>query len=104
MHWILAVVHFGPKESSIGIYDSLRKSNQKIGYEIREYLNAESMAKRNRPLKQWDYKVWDVKGIPKQKPSTRDCGLFLLKYAEFISRNVWIRFDPEKSKFYRYWL
>ena len=56
------------------------------------FLKQEYEAKKKKPMR-IKYSQEIVTDNPKQSPSTVDCGLFLVNYAEYISRREPINFE-----------
>jgi len=82
-HWSLAVIDL--KKNGIYYYDSRGKENKEFLKLLLSYLSSEHMFKKGSNLDTSKFEVHSVKGIPQQKNGT-DCGMFLLKYAEFIAK------------------
>lgn len=91
-HWCLAVIDFRVKE--IKYYDSVRGNNDACLLALKEYLKSESLAKKNVSFNVECWVFENVKSIPRQK-NRSDCGVFILKYAEYICRNAVINFRQE---------
>lgn len=83
--WTLAVINI--KESRVEYYDSLRGEDHICLKNLKRYIGDEAMNKRNVEL---DVTTWSeayYKNIPRQMNGC-DCGVFMLKYADFISSGV----------------
>lgn len=94
-HWCLAVIDFRAKE--IKYYDSVRGNNDACLFALQEYLKSESLDKKGTALNMDDWICENVKNIPRQKNKS-DCGVFILKYAEYICRNAVINFSQENME------
>lgn len=82
---MLAVINI--KESRVEYYDSLRGEDRKCLANLKLYIKHEAMNKRKKVL---DIARWNeayYKAIPRQMNGC-DCGVFMLKYADFISSGV----------------
>ncbi|XP_002403685.3 sentrin-specific protease 2 [Ixodes scapularis] len=98
LHWCLAVVDFRIK--SIRYLDSLGGSNPECHKVLRQYLQDESRDKRATDLDLSDWTFEAVKDIPQQMNGS-DCGMFALKYAEYITRDAKITFDQMHMPYFR---
>ena len=66
-----------------------------------KYLDQEHRNKKNgAPFDTSDFELENVKDIPKQMNGS-DCGMFTLKYAEYLSRNASITFTQEDMPLFR---
>ncbi|KAG0426304.1 hypothetical protein HPB47_026572 [Ixodes persulcatus] len=97
-HWCLAVVDFRTK--SIRYLDSMGDSNPQCHKVLRQYLQDESRDKRAIDLDLSDWTFEATKDIPLQRNSS-DCGMFALKYAEYITRDAKITFDQMHMPYFR---
>ncbi|CAN7984779.1 unnamed protein product [Ixodes hexagonus] len=98
MHWCLAVIDFRSK--SIRYLDSLGGSNPECHKALRQYLKEESKDKRGKDMDLSDWSFEAVKDIPQQMNGS-DCGMFALKYAEYITRDAKITFDQMHMPYFR---
>lgn len=98
MHWCLAVIDF--RHSKIQYYDSMGGSNAECLETLREYLQEESLDKRGRKMDLSGWVLEPVKDIPQQMNGS-DCGMFALKYAEYITRDAKIAFDQMHMPYFR---
>ena len=99
IHWCLAVVNL--KEKTVKFYDSLPGHYKKKYLEVlRKYIEQEHMDKKKAPFDTKDFKLENVKDIPLQK-NGYDCGVFILKYSEWLSRDAIITFTQEDMPYYR---
>jgi sentrin-specific protease 1 len=117
MHWSLVVVDLHNKVMSY--YDSLKwdgSEYMRVLTPLFEYLvrgerlsNTLSTIQQNDNLgseytgsvnsqNEWEYR--NIKNIPKQENSW-DCGVYLCKYMEYISRNEEINFSQEDMNYFR---
>lgn len=98
MHWCLAVIDFRHKK--IRYYDSMGGQNTDCLHALRDYLKDERMDKKkqNYDMTGWVYE--NVKNIPHQMNGS-DCGMFALKYAEYITRDAKITFTQDHMQYFR---
>ncbi|KAJ1346950.1 hypothetical protein KIN20_001885 [Parelaphostrongylus tenuis] len=98
IHWCLAVIDF--LEKRIDYYDSLLGRNQECLDILKNYLNEEYKDKKKQIF---DFKRWNFNlrtDIPRQMNGS-DCGVYLCKFAEFVSRRAPIVFTQEHMPYYR---
>ena len=98
MHWCLAVIDV--RTETITSYDSLMGSNNQCTNALREYIAAEHIAKRQFPI---DLKKWKLvikTDIPTQKNNS-DCGIFMRKFADYVSQDKAIDFDQGSMSYFR---
>nr|XP_027204002.1 sentrin-specific protease 1-like [Dermatophagoides pteronyssinus] len=98
-HWRLAVVD--NEQHSIEYYDSLGNEFRYCIDLIFNFLQNESIKKKNTEL---DIEKWrlqyKIPNIPKQQ-NYYDCGVFVCKYAEYISRRASLTFTQEHIPAFR---
>jgi len=83
-HWCLAVVNF--KKKRFEYYDSLGGNNERCLKNLRAYVMDEAKANK----KPFDVRGWSdymPKYIPRQTNGC-DCGVFALKYADYLSEDL----------------
>ena len=99
VHWCLAVINL--KEKTVKFFDSLPGHYKKKYLEVlRKYIEQEHMDKKKTPFDTSDFELENVKDIPRQMNGS-DCGMFTLKYSEYLSRNASITFTQEDMPYYR---
>lgn len=98
VHWCLAVIDF--RHSTIRYYDSMGGSNDECLKALGKYLREESKDKRKKELDLTDWTYETVKDLPQQMNGS-DCGMFALKYAEYITRDAKITFDQMHMPYFR---
>lgn len=98
VHWCLAVIDF--RHNTIRYYDSMGGRNPECLEALRKYLQEESRDKKQKELdlSKWTYET--VKDIPHQMNGS-DCGMFALKYAEYITRDAKITFEQLNMPYFR---
>ena len=97
-HWCLVVINMETQE--IMYYDSKGGYNQQCVKDIQMYMREEYLSRKGRPL---DLSTWHIRApidIPLQD-NDHDCGMFMLKYAEYISRRAKITFSQEDIPLFR---
>ena len=97
-HWCLAVIDMRNKE--ITYYDSLSGTNYDCLLTLKKYLSDESMDKLKKPLDTMDFKIKHMDNIPLQTNHS-DCGVFVCKFAEYISRRADINFTQKDMPQFR---
>ena len=97
-HWSLVVADF--KRRGIFYYDSLGREGMDIMLRIIDYLKSVHYDRKNKEYDFKDYKVENVTNIPKQT-NRFDCGMYVLKYADFLSRGAPFEITQEKMQYYR---
>ena len=98
VHWCLALINL--KKKCVNFYDSMGSDKNDILKALLNYLEKEHMHKKNSPFDTSDFTLENVKEIPKQMNGS-DCGMFTLKYAEYLSRNASITFTQEDMPYFR---
>ncbi|XP_023789215.1 sentrin-specific protease 2 isoform X2 [Cyanistes caeruleus] len=99
-HWTLLVVDL--REKTIKYFDSLGQKGDHICKTVLKYLEEESREKRNIELtaSEWTLHSMGTEEIPQQNNGS-DCGVFVCKFADFISRDKPIIFTPEHMPYFR---
>ncbi|NWI06938.1 SENP2 protease, partial [Tichodroma muraria] len=100
IHWTLLVVDL--REKTIKYFDSLGQKGDHICKTVLKYLEEESREKRNIELtaSEWTLHSMGTEEIPQQDNGS-DCGVFVCKFADFISRDKPIIFTPEHMPYFR---
>uniref|UniRef100_A0A8C5U7W6 SUMO specific peptidase 2 n=1 Tax=Malurus cyaneus samueli TaxID=2593467 RepID=A0A8C5U7W6_9PASS len=100
VHWTLLVVDL--REKTIKYFDSLGQKGDDICKTVLKYLEEESKEKRNIELtaSEWTLHSMGTEEIPQQSNGS-DCGVFVCKFADFISRDKPIIFTPEHMPYFR---
>ncbi|GFU32409.1 hypothetical protein NPIL_459761 [Nephila pilipes] len=98
VHWALCVIDFRFK--TIKYYDSMHGVDDDCLKSLLRFLVAEMKGKKNEVLDPDSYSLEIVKDIPQQMNGS-DCGMFTLKYAEYISRDAPITFTQEHMQYFR---
>ena len=98
VHWCLAIINL--KKKGVFFYDSMGSDKNDILKALLKYLQSEHKNKKNSDFDTSDFHLENVKEIPKQMNGS-DCGMFTLKYAEYLSRNASITFTQEDMPYFR---
>ncbi|XP_077055527.1 sentrin-specific protease 2 isoform X2 [Siphateles boraxobius] len=100
VHWSLAVVDF--KTKSVLSYDSMGQRHDDICNMILLYLKEEFKVKKGKDLdlSKWTLSSLRPSDIPQQKNGS-DCGVFVCKYADYISRGHKLTFRQNHMPYFR---
>ena len=98
VHWCLAVINL--KKKGVYFYDSMGSDKTDILKTLLSYLESEHMDKKKTPFDTSGFELENVKDIPRQMNGS-DCGMFTLKYSEYLSRNASITFTQDDMPYYR---
>ncbi|XP_043098137.1 sentrin-specific protease 2 [Puntigrus tetrazona] len=100
VHWSLAVVDF--KSKSVRSYDSMGQRHDDICNMILLYLKEEFKVKKGKDLdtSKWTLSSLRPSEIPQQKNGS-DCGVFVCKYADYISRGRNLTFRQNHMPYFR---
>ncbi|KAG1942364.1 sentrin-specific protease 2 isoform X2 [Pimephales promelas] len=100
VHWSLAVVDL--KTKSVLSYDSMGQRHDDICNMILLYLKEEFKVKKGKDLdlSKWTLSSLRPSEIPQQKNGS-DCGVFICKYADYISRGRSLTFRQNHMPYFR---
>uniref|UniRef100_A0A8C1QUR8 SUMO specific peptidase 2 n=1 Tax=Cyprinus carpio TaxID=7962 RepID=A0A8C1QUR8_CYPCA len=100
VHWSLVVVDF--KSKSVRSYDSMGQRHDDICNMILLYLKEEFKVKKGKDLdtSKWTLSSLRPSEIPQQKNGS-DCGVFVCKYADYISRGRNLTFRQNHMPYFR---
>jgi sentrin-specific protease 1 len=101
MHWCCGMLDF--KLKKIALYDSMGCSEMGFFKTMREYLQEESQDKLETDF---DFDGWvNYAAPPEECPQQNnccDCGVFTLRFAEYLSRRVAVTdFSQDKMQYFR---
>ena len=96
-HWCLATIDMEAK--LIVYYDSLGGKNNPALRLIDSFLQQEHLTKRGSALG-INYEKMNAKNIPQQKNGS-DCGMFVCKFAEYLSRKAEFTFSQSNMPYFR---
>ncbi|KAK2358282.1 Ulp1 peptidase [Trifolium repens] len=98
IHWCLAVIN--KKEKKLQYLDSLKGIDTQVLEVLARYFVDEVKDKTGEDI---DISSWEkefVEDLPGQK-NGYDCGVFMVKYADFYSRNLRLCFNQEHMPYFR---
>ncbi|KAH9510200.1 SUMO1 sentrin specific peptidase 1 [Bulinus truncatus] len=98
MHWCLCIVNMEKK--AITYYDSMGGKNPNCLRAVLNYLRDESIAKNQPNFKENEWQIKHAEDNPQQM-NGGDCGMFMCKYAEYITRGKEITFTQEHMPYFR---
>ncbi|XP_060130586.1 sentrin-specific protease 2 isoform X3 [Zootoca vivipara] len=100
VHWALVVIDM--RIETIKYFDSMGQDGHVICKRLLHFLQEESKAKRNMVIEASSWTLYSVEPheIPQQLNGS-DCGMFVCKYADFISRDKPIAFTQRHMPYYR---
>ena len=90
-HWTLAVINM--KQKRFEYYDSLRGPPDSVLTNLRRWLEDESLDKKKEPFdtSSWTEVVWKKGQSPDQVGSV-DCGIFMIRTADWLARDAVLSF------------
>lgn len=97
-HWCLAVIN--KKDEKFQYLDSLRGGDRQVMKVLAKYIVDEVNDKTGKEMDVSSWKQEFVEDLPEQK-NGYDCGVFMIKYADFYSRDVGLCFDQEHMEYFR---
>ncbi|NXV83452.1 SENP2 protease, partial [Atlantisia rogersi] len=99
-HWTLGVIDV--RKKSVRHYDSLRQNGAEICQVLFKFLQDESLEKRKVELdcSEWTLRSMEPHEIPQQENGS-DCGVFICKYADCISRDEPMTFTQRHMPYFR---
>ncbi|XP_047171108.1 ubiquitin-like-specific protease ESD4 isoform X1 [Vigna umbellata] len=98
IHWCLAVIN--KKEKKFQYLDSLKGVDTHVMKVLASYIVDEVKDKTGKDI---DVSSWEkefVEDLPEQQ-NGYDCGVFMIKYADFYSRNLELCFNQEHMSYFR---
>nr|XP_043629453.1 putative ubiquitin-like-specific protease 1B [Erigeron canadensis] len=98
IHWCLAVIN--KKEQKFQYLDSLGGADKKVLGALAKYITDEVKDKtgKNLDVTSWEQEL--VTDLPNQE-NGYDCGMFMIKYADFYSRDIGLCFRQEHMPYFR---
>ncbi|KZV24822.1 hypothetical protein F511_26481 [Dorcoceras hygrometricum] len=97
-HWCLAVID--KKDKKFQFLDSFKMVDNKVLKVLARYYVDEVKDKTDEDI---DVRSWEeefVKDLPEQE-NGYDCGMFMLKYADFYSRDIGLHFSQKDMPYFR---
>ncbi|KAI5069130.1 hypothetical protein GOP47_0015431 [Adiantum capillus-veneris] len=98
IHWCLAVINL--REKKLQYLDSLKGQDLNALQALARYIRDEAKDKGAEVV---DISSWELdcpKDIPEQMNGC-DCGMFMIKYADFLSRGEELKFTQENMEYFR---
>lgn len=98
IHWCLAVIN--KREGKFQYLDSLGGADKKVLRVLAKYITDEVKDKTGKDI---DVTTWEqefVTNLPNQENGF-DCGMFMIKYADFYSRDIGLCFNQEHMPYFR---
>ncbi|KAM0850588.1 hypothetical protein ACQ4PT_052979 [Festuca glaucescens] len=98
VHWCLAIINM--KAKTLQYLDSLGGNDPRVPSMLARYIVEEVKDKSNKEvdINSWTEEVVDC--IPLQQ-NGYDCGMFMLKYMDFLSRGASLSFGQEHMEYFR---
>ncbi|XP_074340019.1 ubiquitin-like-specific protease ESD4 [Apium graveolens] len=97
-HWCLAVIN--RKDEKFQYLDSLKGGDRQVMKVLAKYIVDEMKDKTGKSMDVSSWKQEFVEDLPEQK-NGYDCGVFMIKYADFYSRDVGLCFDQKHMQYFR---
>lgn len=100
VHWCLAVIN--RKDEKFQYLDSLGGTDTRVLHALARYI-VDEVKDKDKSREYIDFNSWEqehVEDIPEQMNSS-DCGMFMIKYADFYSRDVGLCFNQENMAYFR---
>ncbi|KAL7597518.1 hypothetical protein Lser_V15G22911 [Lactuca serriola] len=98
IHWCLAVIN--KKEEKFQYLDSLGGADKKVMKMLATYITDEVKDKTGKNIDVSCWKQEFVTDLPNQE-NGYDCGMFMIKYADFYSRDIGLCFNQEHMPYFR---
>lgn len=99
VHWTLGVINF--RDKRVEYYDSMGGTNETVLKNLLQWVADELETKKGEIL---DRSEWSMvahgRDVP-QQTNTDDCGVFLCKFADFVSRDAPVNFSADHMKYFR---
>ncbi|CAJ1963396.1 unnamed protein product [Sphenostylis stenocarpa] len=98
IHWCLAVIN--KKDKKLQYLDSMKGEDSSVLEKLAKYFADEVNDKTGKDIGVNTWKKEFVKDLPVQK-NGYDCGVFMIKYADFYSRGLELYFNQENMSYFR---
>ncbi|KAJ1283804.1 hypothetical protein BS78_03G154700 [Paspalum vaginatum] len=98
VHWCLAVINI--REKKFQYLDSLGSMDMKVLRTLARYIVDEVKDKSGQQIDALSWKQEGVKHLPLQENGW-DCGMFMLKYIDFYSRDMDLSFGQKHMRYFR---
>lgn len=97
-HWCLAVIN--KKDEKFQYLDSLKGIDTQVLKVLARYFVDEVKDRSGKDIDVHSWKQENVEDLPEQKNGS-DCGMFMIKYADFYSRDLGLHFKQEDMPYFR---
>ncbi|KAL3626518.1 hypothetical protein CASFOL_030067 [Castilleja foliolosa] len=98
VHWCLAIIN--KKEEKFQYLDSLRGADYQVLNALARYFVDEVKDKCGKEIDVSSWKQEFVSELPEQENGF-DCGVFMIKYADFYSRDIGLCFSQDNMPYFR---
>ncbi|KAH7513368.1 hypothetical protein FEM48_Zijuj12G0192700 [Ziziphus jujuba var. spinosa] len=98
IHWCLAIIN--KKDKKFQYLDSLRGKDTRVMKILARYYVDEVKEKSGKDINVSSWKQEYVEDLPEQENGF-DCGMFMIKYADFYSRGLGLCFNQEHMPYFR---
>ncbi|KAK9076116.1 hypothetical protein SSX86_004449 [Deinandra increscens subsp. villosa] len=98
IHWCLAVIN--KKEEKFQYLDSLGGADKQVMRALAKYFVDEVKDKNGEDIDVSSWQQEYVTDLPNQENGF-DCGVFMIKYADFYSRGIGLRFKQDNMPYFR---
>ena len=98
IHWVLAVIDF--KATCVRFYDSLLGNDKGLVEDLLRWVSDEWRNKKEKDVSTESWTVEIPKDIPRQMNGC-DCGVFMLKYADYIASGCPLTFTQADMGYFR---
>ncbi|KAL2470357.1 Ubiquitin-like-specific protease ESD4 [Abeliophyllum distichum] len=98
VHWCLAIIN--KKDEKLQYLDSLRGVDAKVMKVLAKYYVDEVKDKSGKDININSWEQEYVNDLPEQENGF-DCGMFMIKYADFYSRDIGLCFNQEHMPYFR---
>ncbi|GJU09592.1 ubiquitin-like-specific protease ESD4 [Tanacetum coccineum] len=98
IHWCLAVIN--KKDKKFQYLDSLGGADKKVLRALAKYITDEVKDKTGKSIDVTSWEQEFVTNLPSQE-NGYDCGMFMIKYIDFYSRDIGLCFSQEDMPYFR---
>lgn len=98
LHWVLAVVDL--KAKAVRYLDSLLGVDKPLTEDLLRWVADEMKNKKEEEVNLSEWSVEFPKDVPKQMNGC-DCGVFMLKYADYIAKGCPLTFHQRDMEYFR---
>ncbi|ERN02234.1 ubiquitin-like-specific protease ESD4 [Amborella trichopoda] len=98
IHWCLAVINI--KDKKLQYLDSLRGLDSEVLKVLARYIKDEAKDKSETEVDLSSWIQGCIEDLPEQQNGS-DCGMFMIKYADFYSRGLKLSFSQDNMPYFR---